>query len=296
MRRILIVLGLLVAVTASSGFAQSRVEKNVVYGRYSGLALLMDVYRPPKPNGYGVIFVAGSGWYASPEYNAVPLSETQISVWGPPLLEAGYTVFSINHRAAPAFPYPAAVDDVARAVRFVRHNGKRFGINPQRIGGVGGSSGAHLLALVATRAEGGVANDPDPVNREAATLQALALRAGRYDFRTEPIGDTVALFMGVLPREPSSKALYAEASPLTHVTRSAPPTLLLHGDSDDAVPHGQSVAMEKALGAAGVPVTLVTVPGGEHGPAFGSPGKPYPGVKELFAQTTAWLDKYLKTE
>lgn len=134
---------LVVFMAASHVSAQSRVEKNVIYGMYSGLALLMDVHRAEKPNGYGVIFVSGSGWHAPLTYGAVGLKEGQIGEWGPPLLRAGYTVFAINHRAAPRFHYPAAVDDVQRAVRFIRHHARQFGINPSRLGAVAGSSGAH---------------------------------------------------------------------------------------------------------------------------------------------------------
>lgn len=93
----------------------------------------------------------------------------------------GYTVFSLNHRAAPRFHYPAPVEDVQRAVRYIRHHAQTFGIDPNRIGGVGGSSGAHLIALVAMRGAPGSTDDPDPVNRQPATLQAVVLRAGPSD-------------------------------------------------------------------------------------------------------------------
>lgn len=66
---------------ANDARAQPPVQKNVVYGMYSGLALLMDVHRPEKQNGYGVIFVPGSGWHASLAYDAVPVKETQITTW-----------------------------------------------------------------------------------------------------------------------------------------------------------------------------------------------------------------------
>src|SRR4051812_5792200 len=88
--------------------AAATVERNVVYGMVSGAALLLDVHRPAQPNGRGIIFISGSGWQASTEYGATPLKEQQIGQWGPPLLAAGYTVFAINHRAAPRFHYPAA--------------------------------------------------------------------------------------------------------------------------------------------------------------------------------------------
>lgn len=284
---------LLVLVSAHHSFAQARVEKNIIYGMYSGLALLMDVHRPEKPNGYGVIFVSGSGWQAPLTYGAVGLKEGQIGTWGPPLLSAGYTVFAINHRATPRFHYPAAVDDVQRAVRFVRHHARQFGIDPNRLGGVAGSSGAHLIGLVALLAQGGISDDADPVNREPATLQAIVLRAAPTDLRKMSHG-AVVLLMERLPTTPDGEKLYTVASPISHVSSSSPPVLLLHGDSDDTVPFEQSVAMEGALQRASVPVKLVRVAGGEHGPNFGTAGKPHPDLPKILGETVTWLNDYLR--
>jgi acetyl esterase/lipase len=245
MHRILISASLVLMVGGQS-WAQTRVEKNVVYGMYSGLALLMDVHRPEKPNGYGVIFVSGSGWQSALTYGAVGLKEGQIRTWGPPLLRAGYTVFAINHRATPRFHYPAPVEDVQRAIRFVRHHARQFNIDPDRLGGVGGSSGAHLIGLVAVVAQPGIAGDSDPVNREPATLQAIVLRAAPTDLGKMSVG-AVVLFMDRVPTSSDGEKLYSAASPITHVSRGTPPVLLLHGDSDDTVPFEQSVAMEAAL-------------------------------------------------
>src|SRR5215218_213913 len=83
--------------------AETRVDRNVVYGMYSGLALLLDVYVPDRPNGYGVVFISGSGWSAPLGYGAPGLKSMQVSDWSPELLGAGYTVFAINHRATPRF-------------------------------------------------------------------------------------------------------------------------------------------------------------------------------------------------
>ncbi len=289
-------IAVVVALTTGSGAAaQSRVEKNVIYGMYSGLALLMDVHRPENPNGYGIIFVSGSGWQAPLTYGAVGLKEGQISTWGPPLLRAGYTVFAINHRAAPRFHYPAAVDDVQRAVRYVRHYAREFGIDPGRLGGVAGSSGAHLIGLVGMLASSGVVDDSDPVNREPATLQTLVLRAAPTDLRQLNAGAVVS-FMERLPNQtPDDAKVYTAASPIVHVSRSSPPVLLLHGDSDDTVPYQQSVAMEAALKGMGVAVKLLSVKGGEHGPNFGTAGKPHPQLPEVFNETVTWLDRHLKT-
>ena len=96
-----------------------QVETSVVYGMISGLALLMDVYRPDAPNGLGLIHISGSGWTAPLGLDARPLKESaHVQIEGRPLLEAGYTLFTINHRATPRFAYPDPVLDAQRAVRW----------------------------------------------------------------------------------------------------------------------------------------------------------------------------------
>ena len=292
--------GLAIAGAVSPLAAEPRVEKNLIYGMYSGLALLMDVHRPDKANGYGILFVSGSGWSAPLAYAAPPLKEQQIGDWGPALLRAGYTVFAINHRATPRFHYPAPVEDVQRAVRFIRHHAQRFGINPGKIGGVAGSSGGHLIGLTAMLAAPGIANDADAVNREPATLQCVVLRAAPTDL-IKMIGASgtgtaaVVSFVGRLPTPiADDQQVYRAASPISHVSASSPPVLLVHGDADDTVPFQQSVAMEAALRNAKVPVKLIRVTGGAHGPNFGSGGKAHAQFPEVLNESVSWLDQHLK--
>ena len=273
--------------------AQPRIEKNVVYGMYSGLALLMDVHRPDAPNGYGVILIAGSGWHSPLGYGAGGLKETRFSLWGEPLVKAGFTVFAINHRAAPRFHYPAALEDVQRAVRFVRHHAQQYGIDPNRIGGVGGSSGAHLIGLVAMIGAAGDASDSDPVNRQTATLQAIVMRAGPSDLLGVKSPLAVATVTSFLERLPLDQKIYRTASPITYVSKTSPPTLLVHGDADDTIPFEQSVAFERALAGAGVPVKLVRVEGGAHGDDFGTAGKPHPQFPGVRQEVVAWLMRHL---
>jgi acetyl esterase/lipase len=273
-----------------------RVDTNVVYGMYSGLALLLDVHYPAKPNGFGVVFISGSGWQAEQNYGAAPLKSQQIPLWGPPLLAAGYTLFALNHRAAPRFHYPAAIDDVQRAIRFVRRNAQDYGIDPAHLGGVGGSSGGHLLGLAATLASAGDPGSADPVERESAALQAVVLRAPLLDLRnvgTVEGNAYITSFLEAPPSNASAAATYAAASPITHVTGSSPPTLLLHGDADTLVPLTQSVAMQTALEASGVPVRLVRIPGGIHGADFGAAQR-RADWPDYYAETVRWLDRYLR--
>jgi acetyl esterase/lipase len=259
---------------------------------YSGLALLMDVHYPEKSNGYGVILVNGSGWLAPLGYDDVGLKERGgLSAWLPPMMRGGYTVFSINHRAAPRFHYPTAVEDVQRAVRFVRHHSKQYGISPSRLGAMGHSSGGHLIGLVAMLGAGGIPDDPDPVNHEPATIECLVLRSAATDLRRPDV--SVALFMNFDPSDTANQKVLAAASPIMNVSRNAPPVLLLHGDSDKIVSVQQSVAMEAALRGANVPVKLVRVVGGGHAVNFGTADMPHAQFPEVLREMVRWLDQYL---
>ena len=285
-------LSVLIAVCASA--ADSTVQSNVVYGMYSGTALLMDVHRPANPNGYGVVYVSGSGWTSPMAYSSWQLkSNPQSLQYAKPLVAAGYTVFTVNHRALPRFHYPAAIEDVQRAVRYIRHNAATFGVRPDRIGAAGGSSGGHLVSMLGTLDGKGNANDPDPVERESAKVQCVVARAAPTNF----LKLKNSLFLGMsLPAggEPVEKnsieyKTFFEASPISYVSPDDPPFLLIHGDKDEAVPFAQSEDFEKVLKAAHVTVKLIRVEGAGHGPSF--PGAIHP--PDYLGEMVAWFNRYL---
>lgn len=274
-------------------------EANLVYGMHSGLALLMDVHHPAHSNGLGVVYINGSGWHAPLGYNAEPLKDTPLGLpYITALFQGGYTVFAINHRAAPRFRYPCALEDAQRAVRFVRHHAQRFGIAPGWIGACGGSSGGHLASLLGTLDGTGDPLDPDPVNRESARVQCVVARAPPVDlagFLDGASSGIVTGFLGMLARGEANGAYstehhtYREASPLHHVDASAPPFLLIHGNADDIVPYRQSKMMQAALEAVGVPAELLCIEGAGHGPDF--PGAAEP--PDYLGAMVRWFDAHL---
>ncbi len=292
-------MGLLLVAPSATGTAQARIEPNVVYGVFSGTALLLDVHHPAQPNGFGIVFVPGSGWNAPLGYSAPMLKEShQVEMYVPPLTQAGYTVFALNHRATPTFRYPAPLEDVQRAARFVRYNAAKYGVNSARIGGSGGSSGGHLVSLLGTLDGTGDPADPDPVNRESSKIECAVARAAPIDLLqmgSSTVSDALALFLGARAVEttPKTSTEYKTAwaaSPINHVSVDDAPFLLVHGDADTAVPFQQSVLMEAALRRIGVPVKLIRIEGGTHGPTF-------PGAKtppDYRAEMVKWFDAHLR--
>ena len=293
-QRILVVA--LVAILIGSGVdradAAGRVDRNVVFGMYSGLALLMDVYYPENPNGYGVVFISGSGWTRELGLDATPLKESgQEEIYAVPLAAAGYTVFGINHRASPRFRHPAHLEDAQRAVRFVRHHADEFGIDPDRIGAMGGSSGGHLVSLLGVLDGAAAAEDASPVDRESAKVQVVVARAAPTDLTLSPPRSVHPLFG--FRRSARSDSVenqsFVAASPVTHVTADDPPVLLIHGDADDVVRYENAEVMKAALEKAGVPVELLRIPGAGHGPTF--PGATNP--PDYVGAMIEWFDRHL---
>ena len=277
--------------------AGTRIDPNVVYGMYSGLALLMDVYYPANPNGYGIVFIPGSGWAQPLSFDAPSLKEShsQFDGFARPVLAAGYTMFVINVRATPRFHYPDPVEDAQRAVRFVRFHAKRYGIHADRIGALGLSSGANLATMLGVLGGDGKTEDPDPINRESARVQCVVGGATPTNLSESYTGSSatyLAAYIGVPVPEPARKNSAVarkldEASPLHYVAPDDPPMMFFHGDADMTVPYVSAEEMKAALKRAGVPVKLIRVHGGTHEDVFA------PGAPDITAAIVGWFDQYL---
>lgn len=266
----------------------TKVDRNIVFGMYSGLALVMDVYYPEKPNGYGIIQISGSGWSKSLSYDASMLNhQRHVKLEGEMFVDAGYTLFSVNHRATPRFVYPAAVEDVQRAVRFIRYHASKFNINPDRIGAVGGSSGGHLVCLLGVLDGNEIPEDDTPINRMSAKVQCVIARAATTDFLNTNIGES---FLNVRVKKNPSTIEYKiaqRASPIYHISSDDPPFLLIHGDQDPIVPYVLSKNMHNKLIEMNVVSNLITIRGGAHGPGVINS----PEVRKKMVQ---WMDQHLK--
>ncbi len=119
---------------------------DVIYGRKDGMALTMDVLKPPTPNGAGVIWVASGGLRSSHGMIAGNHFVGRMK----PFWKRGYTVFAVVHGSMPRYNIEEITGDFHRAVRFIRHHAKKFGIHPNRLGISGASSGGSLSLLIGT--------------------------------------------------------------------------------------------------------------------------------------------------
>lgn len=276
--------------------------EDVIYGRKYGTALTLDVFKPKQdPNGAGIILVVSGGWFSAHEaINPAFVGR---------LVDRGYTVFAVVHGSQPKFTIPEILQDMHRAVRFIRHHARDHGVDPDRLGISGGSAGGHLSLMQGTAGTAGDPKAKDPIDRESSRVQAVACFFPPTDFLNYGKPGANALGRGVLAGfqapfdfrelEPKRKVLVPivdetrileigrKISPYYHVTADDPPTLILHGDADKLVPIQQAERIVDKLKEAGVDAKLVVKPGAAHG---------WRGIDKDIDQFADWFDLHLKKD
>jgi acetyl esterase/lipase len=261
---VVLLLGALAAGTGAAGVAVAdptadarvtakvRVERDITYRRVGGENLKLDAYIPAgggrRP---AVIALYGGGWVLGNRKFTAPMAAM--------LADQGFVTFAIDYRLAPKHPFPAAIDDVRAGIVWVREHASDFGVDPARIGAIGGSAGGHLAALAATLGEG-----PNDRGARVATAVSWAgpmdLHPARYGPDSHPY---IEAFLDCVGR-PCDEAKVVAASPISHVDASDPPMLLANGEEDQLVPPDQALRMADALERAGVPHELLLVPNAGH--------------------------------
>jgi len=262
--------------------------EDVIYGRKFGTALTLDVFEPAQKNGAAIFFIVSGGFFS--DHNDInPASYT-------PLLDRGYTVFAVVHGSQPRFIIPEIEEDIHRAIRFVRHNAARWGVDANKFGITGSSAGGHLSLTIGTQGRPGKADAPDAVDRESSAVQAVACFFPPTDFLnwSKPDEDwmdfppTRQLAPALGPRgqtRETRQVLDREISPIYFVTSNMPPTLVMHGDADTLVPIYQSQMFEKKCKEAGAPFKLIVKPGANHG---------WAGMDKDMALFADWFDQHLR--
>lgn len=282
--------------TAWCGPAVHRTE-DVIYGRKFGTVLTMDVFQPTNANACGIIFLVNGGWMSS---KANPNMVTIQPDYYRPFLDRGYTVFAVVTSSQPKFTITEIIEDVNRAVRFVRHNSGKFDIRPDRLSITGSSSGGHLSLMIAAQGRAGIKDSPDPIERESSAVQAVACFFPPTDFLNwgglgiDAVGlGTIASMRAAFGPRASTPAgrqeLGREISPINFLSSNLPPTLIIHGDADPGVPIQQSESFAQCARAAGaVHVELLARPGKGHGW-----GEFWKSTEDINAFVD-WFDRYLQ--
>jgi acetyl esterase/lipase len=186
--RIVLALLTLAAITASAQTnANFKRTEDVIYGRKFGTALTLDVFQPAQPNGAAIISLVSGGWFSSHE-GVNPAAYR-------PFLNRGYTVFAVVHCSQPKFTVTEIVPDIHRAIRFIRHNAARYGVDPARFGVTGGSAGGHLSLTMGTQGGPGDSKAKDPIDRESSAVQCVACFFPPTDFLNygQPCEDAVGV-------------------------------------------------------------------------------------------------------
>jgi acetyl esterase/lipase len=287
-----------IAPSASADEPNYKRTEDVIYGRKFGTALTFDVFQPAKPNGAAVIFCVSGGWFSAHEaINAAFAAE---------LLNRGYTVFEVVHGSQPKFTIPEVLEDMNRAVRYIRHHAADYGVDPQRFGISGASAGGHLSLMQGTAGVAGATDAKDPVDRESSRVQAVACFFPPTDFLNYGQPGENAIGRGVLKNfkapfdfqefdketkhfvpvtdEQKIEEIGRQISPVNHVSSDDPPTLIIHGDADKLVPIQQAELIVDKLKAVGVPAELSVKPGAAHG---------WPNLPADMTLVANWFDKHL---
>jgi acetyl esterase/lipase len=262
--------------------------EDVIYGRKFGTALTLDVFQPSQANRCGVLFMVSGGFFSSHEAINPGFMK--------PFLDRGYTVFAVVHGSQPKFTIPEIIQDIHRAVRFVRANAEKYGVDPAKLGITGASAGGHLSLTMATQGGKGDASARDALDRESSAVQAAACFFPPTDFLNYGATGEDAVGIGTLkdfkpafgPRSDTAEErqkLGREISPIYYVHSNMPPVLIIHGDADKLVPIQQAqifIAKVREVGGTG---RLLVREGKLHG---------WPNIADDLELLADWFDEHLR--
>lgn len=216
-------------------------------------ALAADLYLPKQGSTAAetmpvVLMVHGGSWSGRDRSDMNSISKK--------LARQGYAVFNVSYRFAPRFKYPAPVQDLQIALLWLQNNAAQYQLDLQRVNAWGYSSGAHLVAQLASAKPGAAHTlDLSPPLPQIRAVVAGGIPADLSQYANSPI---VVPFLGAQRDE--DPQLYKDASPLTHVSAEHPPTFLYHGKRDRLVEKEQSINYYTALRQADVPAELYLHP------------------------------------
>jgi len=249
-----------------------RVVTGIEYAKILGFRpLRMDLTVPAGDGPHPVaVYIHGGAWLIGSRrenWVAAPLWRA--------LLDAGIAVASVEYRFSGEVPFPACVNDVSAAVRWLRAYGEALGVRPDAIGVIGESAGGHLTAFLAMNSDDVRITGSSGAAEHSSGVRAAVAWYAPTDFarmdeqRSAPgaqehghAGSPESLLVGEAVSTDSEAVRFA--GPIAHVSAAAAPLLLIHGADDRAVPAAQSTTLADRLREVGARVELDIVPGADH--------------------------------
>jgi acetyl esterase/lipase len=236
-----------------------------------------------------IVFVHGGGWWAGNQRAASAFLDFPAVL--ATLAQRGYVVASIGYRLTGEASFPAQLLDLQEAVRFLRANATRFGIDPARVALWGVSAGAQLAALDAVSC-GTVSIDAP--GDQSSCVQGFVGWFGPYDLDSHIRGRQSDSSLRALLRcgtEQCPASALAEASPIRFVDDKDPPVLLIHGADDSQVLPAQSKAFAERVREVGVAADLLLIPGVGHGFIGATPAATLNASRQALTVTFDFLDR-----
>jgi len=225
--------------------------------------LVLDLYQPDGGAEHPlVLFIHGGGWIGGNTRHSGALADFPQAM--AQLAAEGFVVASVEYRLSGEAPFPAALQDVRAALRYLKDNADRYRIDSSRVAVWGGSAGGQLAALAAVSCgEQGLDAQPAPARTEC--VQGAVIWYGVFDFAPVVARTDEAAANRYLGCNGSCEAeVVRHASPVTYVTADDPPFLLVHGEGDRTVDVGQSRDFETTLRKSQVSVESLYIPGVDH--------------------------------
>jgi acetyl esterase/lipase len=272
------------------GPESGHVQANVTYCTAGGLDLKMDLYLPALPDARPApvaVYIHGGGWQEGDKNwidRILPADR---------LVARGYVVAAPNYRLAPWSQWPAQIEDVKCAVRYLRAHATTYHLDPARIGVWGESAGGHLAAMLGLAGPDAGFEGTGGWADQSSAVQAVVDMCGPTDFTDLDLNLPTRIQAQLLLGRQPDTALLRRISPISYARRDAPPFLIFQGDKDTLVAPRNSQRLQAALLAAGATSTLVMVKNSEH--VFAPAGGPtQPSVPEIDDQAVAFFDRYLQ--
>lgn len=249
-----------------------KVQRGVLYDTIDKQKLYLDVAAPKEGGPYPcVVIFHGGAWVAGSRKDLSYGEKLKDGTLTTSVIEKvaarGYVAVAPSYRLAPKFQFPAQIQDARAAVRFLRANAKEYSIDRDKVAAAGFSAGGHLALLLglADKVEGWDAGEN---LSESSRVQCVVDFFGPTDlslYSNSPgleDGYMVPVFSKACKTDPE---IYKKASPVTYVSKKAPPVLIIHGTFDLIVPVIHSENMLKKLKDVGTTAELITVSGEGHG-------------------------------